>query len=405
MMEQTVMDAHGNKGIGQIERKEFKAKKQLKSCQISNSDSPEPEAGGCRINDSENETLISILLPNLNNRPFLEERIESVFKQTIDKWELVIVDNFSEDGAWEFFKQLAAKDPRIRARQAPREGMYANWNNCIRMAKGKYVYIATSDDTMAEDCLEKLSKALVQHPECGLAHCPLKLFDQHSKEIADNWWWQDIFAQSAGDLIHRRHIRKAPFDGLLHLAGRTVYISITQLLIQRSLFETVGLFPTNRGSIGDFQWDMKAALLTDTIHVPDTWGGWRQHENQATARSGRGSLEHLKAVESMSWCALSEVAEGLSSQFRKFVESGDAMLNIRKRRISKELDSRDDFLEGLGVLASQIRKFPLEVIELSFDKVAKKLGVNRERITSDWIQFLKIHGIEPLFVSVPEDGN
>jgi len=38
--------------------------------------------------------------------------------------------------------------------------MYANWNNCINLAQGKYVYIATSDDTMTPDCLEKMVGAL-----------------------------------------------------------------------------------------------------------------------------------------------------------------------------------------------------------------------------------------------------
>ena len=72
---------------------------------------------------------VSILLPNLNNRPYLDERMASIMAQTFEDWELVIVDNYSDDGAWEFFQQWQTKDPRIRLTQAPRDGMYANWNN------------------------------------------------------------------------------------------------------------------------------------------------------------------------------------------------------------------------------------------------------------------------------------
>lgn len=352
--------------------------------------------------DRKGAPLISILLPNLNNRLFLEERIESIQRQTTTDWELVIVDNHSEDGAWEFFQDLQARESRISLSQAPREGMYANWNNCIRQARGKYVYIATSDDTMAEDCLEKLSKALEEHPECGLAHCPLKLFDQNSREIADNWWWDDIFATSSGEFVHKRHTREAPFDGLLHLSGRTVYISITQLLIRRSLFQKIGLFPTNRSSIGDFQWDMKAALATDTIHVPDSWGGWRQHEHQATAQSGRGSLAHCKAIESMCWDALSEAKELLPTSARSFVEDGAAMINVRKGRIAKEFDARANLRQGIGFLASELRSFPVPVLAMVLEKFLRRRQRNRARNTYDWLRFLEKHGIEPQFTEVPD---
>ena len=97
-------------------------------------------------------------------------------------------------------------------------------------------------------------------------------------------WWstRSVFALSSGPLLDRSHIRRAPFDGLLHLSGRSVYISITQLLIRRSLFDRIGLFESTWGSVGDFNWSMRAGLAASTVHVADTWGGWRLHAAQAT---------------------------------------------------------------------------------------------------------------------------
>ena len=99
--------------------------------------------------------LVSVCLPNLNTYPYLRERVDTILAQTYENWELVISDNHSEDGAWEFFQDLAKQDPRVSIAQAPREGLYPNWNQCVRRARGEYVYIATSDDGMAPDCLEK----------------------------------------------------------------------------------------------------------------------------------------------------------------------------------------------------------------------------------------------------------
>ena len=246
-----------------------------------------------------NQPLVSVCLPNRNTLPYLQERIDSIFDQTYKNWELIVSDNFSEDGAWAFFEGIARNDRRVSIEQAPREGMYANWNNCIRRARGKYIYIATSDDTMAPDSLEKLVVALEEYPECDLAHCRLRLVDELGREL-DNWHSRGgVFALSSGKLSEIPHRRMAPFDGLLHLSGGTVYTSITQLLIRRELFAKIGLFESRWGSVADFNWDMRAGLVANTVHVPDTWGGWRIQTGQATSQVDQCSVEHERRIQEM----------------------------------------------------------------------------------------------------------
>jgi glycosyltransferase involved in cell wall biosynthesis len=225
---------------------------------------------------------VSILTPNLNHRPFLEKRLQSILEQTFSDWELIIVDNHSDDGAWEFFKNLPERDPRIRVFQAPRKGMYDNWNNCIRLAKGDCVYIATSDDTMAADFLERMVRALDENPECDLAHCKLRIIDESGGPCAALNWDRLFCALIFQDWIDRPHIRRAPFDGILHCGVRTVYTSITQLLVRKRLFDRVGLFSTRFGSAADFEWEMRASLLADTVHVPHYLATWRVHGRQGT---------------------------------------------------------------------------------------------------------------------------
>jgi hypothetical protein len=261
--------------------------------------------------------LVSICLPNLNTRPYLPERFESIFNQTFRDWELLVYDSYSNDGAWEYIQSVAATDPRIRAWQGPREGTPGSWNPCIREAKGNYVYIATSDDTMAPDCLEKMVAALEANPECDLGHCPLRMVDERSKETGFAWERDSLFARSSGPLAIRPHIRMAPYDGLLHLLGEgTTVISVTQLLIRRSLFERIGYFSQKWGSIGDFHWNMRAGLVASTVHVPDTWGGFRVHSSQATAGVRFGSAEHLQKCEQMIADAMSQTASLLPKRLQ-----------------------------------------------------------------------------------------
>ena len=263
-----------------------------------------------------NSPLVSICLPNLNTFPYLQERVETILAQTYSNWELIVIDSYSDDGSWEFFQRLAREDSRVAISQAPR-GLYQCWNQCIEKARGEYVYIATSDDTMAPDCLEKMLTALEDHPECDLAQCSLFAIDGQGRPLA-NESWRDatVFARGLPEWLERRHIRWAPYDGLLHLTGCMVSLSITQLLIRRSLFSVIGGFETRWGSIGDRNWEMKAGLVANTIYVPNTWATWRLHPANASANSSQNvhSADYTRKIEEMIEDALAKCEPHLSQR-------------------------------------------------------------------------------------------
>ena len=266
---------------------------------------------------------VSICVPNLNTLPFLKERFDTIFSQTRGDWELFVYDSHSDDGAWEFIQKLATGERRIQIAQGPREGPYPAWNECLRQTKGEFVYIATSDDTMAPSFLEKMVAALDRHEDCELAHCPLVILDEHGTPVLHEAWPEcTVFGDGIGELAHKAHVRKAPHDGLLQLTGRHTYLSITQLLIRRSLFSRIGNFPNRWGSTSDFNWEMKAGLVANTVHVPDTWASWRVHSKQASASVNMHTVEHYLRFEEMVQEAVSACEAYLAPVINAGLKSG-----------------------------------------------------------------------------------
>lgn len=226
--------------------------------------------------------LVSIVMPNLNGRRYLNERIQSILAQSHTNWELIVVDSYSDDGSWELIRQYADNDRRFRASQVPREGIYPGLNRGLQQVRGEYVYIATSDDTMEPGCIQKMVAALAAHPECGICHSCLRVIDSDGHVMEDMWQSVPV-SQYFGKWMDVPHIRRAPHDGILHSAVYTVYTSLTQLLFRRSVLDEVGLFRADWGSEGDFEWGMRASLVHDTVHVPEALSAWRVYQDQATA--------------------------------------------------------------------------------------------------------------------------
>jgi len=112
----------------------------------------------------ENNPFFSVAIPSYNRLFFLKEAVDSVLNQTFKDFELVIVDDYSTDGVWEYIKTI--NDPRIRAfRNEKNIGIVPNWRRCIEKAKGRWFKFLMSDDLMFPDSLYILKKIIDRYPE------------------------------------------------------------------------------------------------------------------------------------------------------------------------------------------------------------------------------------------------
>jgi glycosyltransferase involved in cell wall biosynthesis len=233
--------------------------------------------------------LISICLPNLNTRPFLEPRMQSILAQTLTDWELIIGDSHSEDGAWEYFQTFHG-DPRIRLEQIPRAGIYAGWNECLRRATGKYIWIATSDDTAEPPFLERLVGTLERYPDVALAACRFRRIDEAGSAIPKARPVDD-FDRLFGAILTIPHRRHRAAQGILEYCMADDWGNMAAVVFRRELLDRAGYFLTQFGSIADYAWRMKAILFSDLIYLPESLAAWRIHGTQATYNQPAGAPE------------------------------------------------------------------------------------------------------------------
>lgn len=226
--------------------------------------------------------LVSICLPNLNHRAFLDARMESLLAQTLSDWELIVCDGFSDDGSWEFL-QTFAKDRRAQLFQAPREGIYAGWNACLRRAEGRYIAIAPADDTARPEFLETMTAALEAHPDVNLAVCQFDFIDRQGRVF-------DPPPKRRFDLLYQEwlavpHRRPREADILTHLCVGIPWTTTSALVFRASLLEKTGFFRTDCGARADALWSLKASLHSDSISLPGRMATWRRHVAQGSAEN------------------------------------------------------------------------------------------------------------------------
>ena len=230
---------------------------------------------------------ICIVLPCLNARRFLEPRVESLQRQTHGDWKALVLDSHSTDGSWEFFESVAKQDPRFELHRVPREGLYAALNRGIEMAEGEFFHIATCDDTMHPEYLATMLELFARFPAAGIAASDVKFLDAAGDELPPTPLFGSGRVRTAvpGEVCREANYRPAPHDCFLHLAGGTVYFSLTQLLARMTLVKQAPRFDVTVGSIADFGWSLNLTNLAGTAHAPQPLATWRYHGDQLSMRA------------------------------------------------------------------------------------------------------------------------
>lgn len=118
--------------------------------------------------------MISIGIPFYNAEHYLADAIKSVLAQSYPYWELILIDDGSNDNSLHIAQEFATKDNRIRViSDGLNKKLPARLNQIIREAKYDYIARMDADDLMHTERLEKQINFLINNPQFDLVSTSL----------------------------------------------------------------------------------------------------------------------------------------------------------------------------------------------------------------------------------------
>lgn len=109
------------------------------------------------------EPTITVVIPTHNRCELLKETISSVFSQTFNNWELIVVDDASEDSTWSWLQGI--NDTRIKSfRFAQNSERSKARNKGLQAAKGEFILFLDDDDLLPKRALQTHIEALERNP-------------------------------------------------------------------------------------------------------------------------------------------------------------------------------------------------------------------------------------------------
>lgn len=206
----------------------------------------------------ENQPLVSVIMPCYNMEKFIAYTIESVQRQTYPHWELLIVDDTSTDKTADIVKSHQNQDDRIHFSVKPKHsGIADTRNQCLKMAKGRFLAFLDSDDLWHPEKLEQQLKFMTER-KIGFSYSSYDCVDEKGKPL-------EKMVKSAGNL---------DYDAYMH----NTIIGCSTVMIDTTIIGDV-VVPNFRTSEDTATWlnILKKGFLAYAIEQPLTSYRIRQH--------------------------------------------------------------------------------------------------------------------------------
>ncbi|HEX5152065.1 MAG TPA: glycosyltransferase family 2 protein [Parafilimonas sp.] len=126
------------------------------------------------------EPLISIITPVYNRASLIPATIDSIIAQTYKDWELILVDDGSDNNTLNVLRQYEKKDTRVKVFERNRlpKGAQTCRNTGFQKAIGNFIIFLDSDDLLEDFCLEQRAKFMSENPALDFAIFPGLIFNE-----------------------------------------------------------------------------------------------------------------------------------------------------------------------------------------------------------------------------------
>ena len=225
--------------------------------------------------------IVSVIVPNYNHAKFLRQRIDSILWQTYTDFELILLDDCSTDESLDVL--MSYKDnPHVSAiiiNEKNTGSPFEQWVKGIKKAKGKYIWIAESDDYAAPNFLKETTSLLDQNPEASICLTGSWVVNEYNKNIDELYKHVDPW-----NIDNKAHIFNSTEYIVNYMsAGNTIYNGSMVLFRREGCLDNINFKFTDMRYAGDWLfWIEQIKKGKYVIEFHQKLNFWRKHTYNTT---------------------------------------------------------------------------------------------------------------------------
>ncbi|MEH2328378.1 glycosyltransferase family 2 protein [Nostoc sp.] len=202
------------------------------------------------------KTLVSVILPTFNMGMYISRAIDSILSQTLEDFELIVLNDGSSDQTADILAAYVQQDQRIVVLHNPKNiGLTQTLNKGLNVAQGTYVARQDADNYSTPTRLAEQVCYLEQHPHIGLVGTRVFVIDDHEQTASNDIYPYFVLTPA---LI--------PWELLFY-----PYFSHDTIMVRRDLLLQVGGYRVDRIA-EDYDLWCRLSRITQLAILPDVRG-------------------------------------------------------------------------------------------------------------------------------------
>lgn len=228
--------------------------------------------------------LVSVLLPVYNGARFLGEAIESILAQSHENFELLIADDCSGDDSLAIAEKYAAGDSRLSVwRNQTNVGLFENYNECLKRAKGDFIKPFAQDDILAPTQIEKQLGVLIENSDVALVSAGKRWIGPDGEELKRFDRFPESFKMAGDEAI------------IFNMITLDNWIGEPSTVMFRADRKGDG-FDADFFHYGDMEYWFRIIQGSGYYYLSDVLCSFRRHGGSGTTRNLRGTLFALDLI-------------------------------------------------------------------------------------------------------------
>lgn len=208
--------------------------------------------------------LVSVYITNYNYGKYIRQSIESLLAQTLQDFELFIIDDGSTDESRKVIEEYA-EYPNISIIYQRNKGLNITNNIALRVSRGKYIMRLDADDYLTEDALETMAGVLEENDELGL--------------VFPDYYLVDAYGHAIGE------VRRFNFKNEVSLLDQPAHGACT--MIRREFLNHVGGYDESYSCQDGYELWIKFISHFKVLNINKPLFSYRQHGNNLTTNENR----------------------------------------------------------------------------------------------------------------------
>lgn len=299
---------------------------------------------------------VSVIIPNYNHAPYLSERIDSVLAQEYQDFEIILLDDCSNDESNTIIEKYR-QHPQVTHIIFNTENTgntFIQWERGIKLAQGQYIWIAESDDVAEKDFLSTLIPQLEANERCVVAFSHSQMINSYGEPIQETWHKKG----SSGEVI----IYDGKKFNRQQMINHCVIYNASMTVFRRSVFQKIPSDYQHFRYCGDWLFWTYVCEQGEVIEVCRQLSRLRRHRNEVSIKAQKNGGK---------W----RDTGGILTRFTKIMQLSNWQICCMRGRWTKRF-RKEDFPEKQEVRTQYSQLFNGTLLDIICYEISKILRLS-----------------------------